>query len=840
MPGSQMTSLRIERNKLSTFGYLVSLLCFFLIIFTPISAHAFPVTTPTLKRGIASIPTDLAIGNVSFTTSAFSNSVPVFSATDASESALDPNEREPILFIGTGGYSPQDFRTTDQELKSLLHGFSFAALSVRSFSPRNCESEGWMSLRVTGDVVDRNQIFDPISTEPKICNNIALSLPYSDFFSDPTSVSITSFSRHILNVVWPVHQVFSDNAWAVGRYATLPLANAQGEVKTWLPYPGDSTRSPVAVRQMMKQILQEAPGDVVVDVGVMRGSGGSILYLPRAEQIQEELRNVLAANAESERPRKVIIASLADKWTRPHLQFFATNLPLGPASTVNAAADITASTVTDSAASENKEASNAQTTKTQLNTALLIASPTTRTVGFLALQDLRDIVAGKYTNFTLVPAANVDTAMQKVVEYTQQAHAARDATAYWYENFNYLVLFSLLVFLVVFLFRPAAPTTRWGISPRVWRAVEYLNTFAFSFIPAAFILNMLPWWKLVLNRTHAQQYSVMFTALIALTLTLVASFFRKPGWAVAVLTFLLLSGDILLGSVNQQNGLMGSLVLTSRRYYGISNRTYLILLVTGLFTALYLAFRYLQARHALLYPAIPVKANPKARILKGTPAISSLLDSVQLADYKRLQRQIVGTFLVIGFGVLLIDALPFWGADFGGPPGLAAGFGIAILLATGIAWRWYWVAGWVLVSGMVMGLAGVLDSRSGQDSHIGKFWGTLGTAENFALISGKIRDVTRSFIQRTDILLGIFMLLCVLACAYYLLRVLDRRSNTHLSSFQEVLKEGQLTPVLVGIMLGILVAVPINDSGALMIKEGLFIAIPILVSSFANARATLK
>ena len=210
------------------------------------------------------------------------------------------------------------------------------------------------------------------------------------------------------------------------------------------------------------------------------------------------------------------------------------------------------------------------------------------------------------------------------------------------------------------------------------------------------------------------------------------------------------------------------------------------------------------------------------------------------ADARRHRRMAGWIVAAVGLVVLLIDAVPAWGADFGGPPGIIAGFGIAALIAAGIRLRWWHILVWLALSAGTMAAVGFSDTRSSTDSHIGAFWSSIGTPDSITLVKGKIRDVIRSFTGRIDILILFAIVLLFLLLAFFAMRRLDKRSGHHFTELRALASAPGFAAVSVGIVVGILVAVPINDSGALMLKEGFYIAVPALVALLCAQHVSLR
>ena len=98
------------------------------------------------------------------------------------------------------------------------------------------------------------------------------------------------------------------------------------------------------------------------------------------------------------------------------------------------------------------------------------------------------------------------------------------------------------------------------------------------------------------------------------------------------------------------------------------------------------------------------------------------------------------------------------------------------------------------------------------------------------MIRGKIRDVIRSFVGRTDVIILLVGVIVVALLAMIALRKLDQRSKLHVNEIRALITAPDFRIVALGILTGILIAVPINDSGALMLKEGFYIAVPALIA----------
>lgn len=668
---------------------------------------------------------------------------------------------QPTLVIGMSGMSTSDIDFQSGAIANNLANAGFANALIRSTSVYTCRNEGWMSLVASGDIIDQAGR-SSVSSLPDKCPSFSVT-PLDSSSPSVTGAGaahVNDFPTMIATVNWPDSKPFGADTLAIGDGAAIALADSSGQVAQWMPF------SPATIGEA----LVAAPGDVVVDIGAVRGAPTETASRSAQKaEINDNLAAVLEAQASSGVERRVVIASLGTSWNYGELQFFATT---GFAS---------------SAAFES---------------AGVISSTYTRAPGFITRDDIHTVLAGTGDGLSLAPYSSTNDAVAFLTMQENHATYARMATPSWYRTFNLLALGGIVGAVALFLVRPAVAGP-WAAPKRLWAILTHINRLAFAFVPAALILNLIPWWRLSLNGAAVSLVPITLTALLAAALTLVASRVRYPMALLGLIALVVLGGDVILGSVHQRNGFMGSLMLTSRRFYGISNRTYLILIVAGLLTVLPAVSKAQEARSQL------GTANPVAvRTGKRAGIIVAL----------------------VGGAVLLVDALPAWGADFGGPPGIIAGFGLAAVLAAGIRPRWWHVLVWIVTSVACMGLVGLLDARSGSSSHIGSFWSTIGSPESFEMIRGKIRDVIRSFVGRTDVIILLVGVIVVALLAMIALRKLDQRSKLHVNEIRALITAPDFRIVALGILTGILIAVPINDSGALMLKEGFYIAVPALIA----------
>lgn len=760
--------------------------------------------------------------------------------TQGINAAVPSPDAPGVLFLGMSGLKPSDLDLHGNQLGEMLVPFTFSALSTRSFRIYTCPTEGWMQLRAHGDVADEEgrrlaktvgsqclgmklvkddgtAVQTPVQLRPAV----ATPLPKS------AAVTYAQFKGRTENITWPTRGIFATDAWAVGRNAGIPLANRRGQVAHWLPLPvvpemarinpstldslynertgagaraalaaeaqqptsplGKTLKNRTSLESAWQSLLAAAPSDVVVDLDTVDTAVLNQNTYDTAKTLSlQQLAAILSANQSAAHPRPVIIASLGDFEGARSLQLLAAQTP-GLALT----------------GGESAATSDAGTPGTGV-----LYTSTTRAVGLATLADVRGLVlnARTYLDPKLVPPANITLpelrvnpvasvaeACSVITEQQRHASSALRANSRWYQVFH-LLSYLAIGALIIWAFA-ARGSRRLANS---WWAVRLLGLIAFAMLPAALILNWIPWWNLPGTDSTIGAIAVALALTAVIAAALVGILWRSPH-AVSILagiSFFILALDIVLGSAHQRNGFMGSLVLSSRRYYGISNRTYIILIVGALLALLPVLQRFWGQRRA-------------AWVTAG-----------------------------LGVAVLLIDALPGWGADFGGPPGIILAFGIVALMAAGVQPRWWHAGVWVVLTLGVMGAIGWF-SR-GSDSHIGNFWSNLGSSESQELISGKVRDVLRSFVNN----LGVVILIALVVVALVVATVMVKRRQVSwpwwVSTWDQLTDLPALRVVALGILLGMAVAVPINDSGMMIVKEAIYLVLPALSAVIAQRAIQLN
>lgn len=716
-------------------------------------------------------------------------------------------EKPSFLFIGMSGIDINAVDFANPVISAQIDKSAIASMTTRSVPLFTCPSEGWMALGVAGDAIDTQGRADALESadrcspftikrlsSPTVSSSTSsptespASFPESSenqaSAGSPASLSpespftqenkqnnngigkaiVENFAELSASLTWPRSSAY-EGAVGIGPGAALTLANSSGEVSQWTDFPEDI--------DTLANIFASNEGNIFIDLGAVRAEPGSLEYEEQVAALMGRLTKVLEAADIAEgansatATRMRVISSLADPWNRGTLQFVAVSVP----DSVGEYNGITAGTG-------------------------VIHSASTRTTGFISLSDLREFLQGKHSSLHVESVSTTAQARDVVAQFVEHSYVARQANANWYKVFNLVVALGVVGALILFLVKPAPSDTSRGLSKKMWNIVAMWNIWSFSFIPAAFLLNFTRWWSLPLAQDpkYSGMIAVGLTIVIAATITLISLFTPSPVGTVALISLTILSVDVMCGSLHQRNGFMGSLVLTSRRFYGVSNRTYLVLVVAGLLACLAWFAR-------------------------------------KSVEHRRQAGMVIA---LTGAMVLAVDAVPSWGADFGGPPGIIAAFGVAALLVAGIRLRWWHGIVWLGLTVAVMGAVAFSDTQRGETSHIGRFWDSLGTEENFSLVAGKIRDVLRSFTARPTTTVTLVVMAVLVLLMVFVVRTLGRRGSVHMATLKTATQDLYFVPLLLACVIGILVAIPINDSGALMLKEGVYIAAPAFVALIAG------
>ncbi|MDO5728495.1 MAG: hypothetical protein Q4P71_02580 [Actinomycetaceae bacterium] len=421
----------------------------------------------------------------------------------------------------------------------------------------------------------------------------------------------------------------------------------------------------------------------------------------------------------------------------------------------------------------------------------LLFSRATHTTGLIGLDDLNTIPTPEFeTGFGhLAPQqrTNVSTAVASLQVHQAHAEVAAVASPLWFTGYGIGAALGIIAALAHFIRRPAAEGAVKGGPAFIWRNLAWWNTTVFALLPSALLLNLSPWWRLPLP----QFTPFALTLVLALLITALVRQTEHPIGLVAALTLLLLAVDVVARYGLSDDSVLGPLTMTFRRFYGVTNRMYIMLIVAGLLTTL--PWLVTTMKHSRTHAA----------------------------------RGIAG----VGLAVLLIDALPAWGADFGGPPGIIAAFGLAYLLIRGTRPRWFHGLAWVALTVATMALMGLIDAFSPDPTHIAVFWTGLVERKTGDVLIRKASDLVGTIAGSPIILAGFTAALIALILLVYGLKRLHGASKLHRDTLAEATAGTPLAAIGVGIAAGVIIGALTNDSGTIMLADGLSIGLPALIAA---------
>ncbi len=292
---------------------------------------------------------------------------------------------------------------------------------------------------------------------------------------------------------------------------------------------------------------------------------------------------------------------------------------------------------------------------------------------------------------------------------------------------------------------------------------------------STFVVNLVPWWR-------GSSPGVLFVGALAVVVALVTAVALRVGAAaplgalraVAVLTLVVLAGDVLAGSGLQLGSVFGQNPVVGGRFYGLGNTSF----------ALY--------------------------------GLAVLVVVQWVAMSGRSRRLGAGLALLVLAAALAIEALPSLGADFGGPPGLLLGGLLVVATAAEVRLTWRRVLAAVVGAGALVALVAVADWLRPADSrtHLGDFVESVVSGEAGAVVGRKLSQNVAN--------LGSPALL-VIAVATVVLVLVARRVRWRPVPDGAVVLRGAVVLAVVGFLA--------NDSGLVIPAFVALVLAPLLVAA---------
>ncbi len=431
----------------------------------------------------------------------------------------------------------------------------------------------------------------------------------------------------------------------------------------------------------------------------------------------------------------------------------------------------------------------------------VLVSGSTRQAGLAQLPDITatvlrsvglpvpDAVSG--APLTVKPApdnsqSRAEARLTTLRDYDEASHDVHSLVEPFFTVFAYGQLVIYLIVLLVWKGRLGTEASRVKVLSRV----RVLAVAAASVPVSTFLANLLPWWRFPIEMIAVVAAVGVFVALIA-TAALRGPwrhFALGPMGFVSAVTMVVLAVDVMTGARLQLSSLMGLQPVVGGRFYGMGNTTF------ALFAT--------------------------ATILLST-AVSSWL---VLAGRRKAAALAVGA---IGGFAVVVNAMPFWGADGGGPPALIPGIAYLVFAVLGLKMTWQRV---LIIGSAVVGLFFLIAFADwlrppAARSHLGRFMQSI--------LDGNALDIViRKGEQNLGILLGNAPLtLLVPAALLFVIYVLARPTSWGSRAMQRSYDQAPtLRAGLIALLITLTIGFLINDSGVAIPAVGATLAVPLILS----------
>lgn len=674
----------------------------------------------------------------------------------------------PIVVVGVGGLSWNDVsQRATPHLWSLLSQGASAAVSVRAVHDNTCPLDGWLSLSAGGTAGQPGSAAaPPCAPLPAL---VGPAGPRGGFgavrvagWSDLLRAALGRSVGAQPGLLGQSMQAAHRCIQAIGPGAGLAAASTAGAVARYQPY------SAAAVGNVD---LAACPV-TVLDIGAIRSAGpGSAIDAvdagaSRSTQVRVADIRVGQILARAPSNADVLIFGLADSGTGPYLRLLSLRGPY-----------VAPGLLRSDSTRQRGLVQSADVTATILTHA---GRPIPDAVSGSVLQVLPD--------HDVVTAITPQAAMHRLQGLRDLGEAAHQVRPLVEPFFLMWVGLQLLAYgLLWWRWRTALPGSarRRLVASSVGRVAT-----AGSAVPAAsFLANLLPWWRSSVPFLTVTAAVALFTAAICV-LAWVGPWCRRATWPIGVVcaaTLAVITTDLMTGSRLQLSSLMGLQPLIGGRYYGMGNVTFALYATAALVLAL---------------------------ILAGP------------ASHAGARRSAAATVLVIGVGVLAVDAAPMWGADFGGPPALLPALAYLALAAALVRLTWRRLVAIVLVTVGFVAAVCIADWLRPPQSrtHLGRFVQSVIDGDAGPIVTRKL-DQNLAFVVSTP--LTVIIPIALVVTLYALARP-HAWPGRYLSVFVD--RVPLLRAGLVALAICLVVGFALNDSGAAIPAVSGTMILPMLVA----------
>ncbi len=677
----------------------------------------------------------------------------------------------PVVVVGTAGVRWDDIdpdRTP--HLWSLLERGAVADLSIRSVRSAACPADGWLALsagRRAGDELRSSSLAlcRPLG-RPAFRGSTAVVDRWTVYLD---AAAEGSFDAQPGLLGESLREARVD-VTAIGPGAAIAVAGIDGLVD------GQYVDAPKKADEMSTAVERALPSSqlLVVDLGAVRDredlsdvdpdrSRGS-----RESQVARIDGLLGAVLAEVPDESSLLVASLADSGSTPHLQVVAASGP------------------TPGSASADTYGPALLGSRSTRQDGLVQATDLMPTVLALLGEDQPSGLPGTVV-LPVADSTSAPTERYRTLLDLSEAAIAVQPLVVWF--FNGLVIAQILLYGGAAL----ALKNNWGGIDGRRRVLGILRRIAvvFAAVPVStFLANLVPWWRSDVDLL-AVVGSVLAAVTVISTVALLGPWRDKrlgPMGFIAGVTSGVLAIDVATGSTLQISSLMGQQPVVAGRFYGLGNVQF-ALFATG---ALLLA-----------------SALADAALRRGRRALA------------------IGVVAGIGVVATVIDGTPGLGSDFGGPPAMIPAFTLLTLLVAGVRVTWRKVLLIGAGTSVVVVMLSVADwLRPASDrTHFGRFVQTV-------IDGGAWPVIERKALQNWEILTGSWLTVLVPFGAVFIGLVLMRPVAWGAPALQRSYEAAPtLRHALVALLVMLGIGFAVNDSGTVVPAIGATLAIPLLIAA---------
>lgn len=445
-----------------------------------------------------------------------------------------------------------------------------------------------------------------------------------------------------------------------------------------------------------------------------------------------------------------------------------------------------------------------------------LSSPSTRTPGLL---QITDIAPGILDQLGISPPGGIsfdntpteDEPQKRIDDLVSESQKATSI-------YQHLSTFSLLLdiaFYALFILCGVLLSRnllgrRGGatIAPTLHKVLAWVSLAVATVPMSAFLAGLFPWARLP-HPAFGLSVSIVVSSALLFAASVLPPWGRT--WrgrvaALSLLSFLILSADLITGSHLQGNSLLGYNPIVGGRYYGLGNQGAAIFIVS-LFTFLGLAISWLRAKgHRRMVLILP---------------------------------------LVLGLFAVFVSGNPSWGAKFGGTIATLAGLLVLLALISRIRLSIFRLVLIGIASlAVLLGIAFLDWLRApGARSHFGNFFDQIVTGEALQVVGRKLG--ANLHIMQINPGLAIVTPLAVIAILFFLRYLLHfpriastsrmgRLTNRWRGRLPQVFADQDIHFGFLAAVTGMAVGLVLTDSGIAVPSTGAMVLLPYLLALSAE------